>query len=136
MRLHARLPLPLALAAGLSLGLSGASVQAGTTSNAAAAGTPLVTADVGGLGEAVIDGRTGLLFPPRDIPALAAAVCAVLDDPAGAAVRAQAARARLTEEFEWPAVAARTAQVYRAATRRERAPSGRRPIPERPLPDR
>lgn len=39
MRLHARLSLPLALAAGLSLGLSGASVQAGTTSNAPAAGT-------------------------------------------------------------------------------------------------
>lgn len=38
MRLHARLPLPLALAAGLSLGLSGASVQAGTTSAAPAAG--------------------------------------------------------------------------------------------------
>lgn len=38
MRLHARLPLPLALAAGLSLGLSGASVQAGTISTARAAG--------------------------------------------------------------------------------------------------
>ncbi|MGB6149788.1 MAG: glycosyltransferase family 4 protein, partial [Mycolicibacter algericus] len=47
---------------------------------AAAAGTPLVASNVGGLGEAVIDGDTGMSCPPRDVPALAAAVCAVLDD--------------------------------------------------------
>ncbi len=34
---------------------------------AAAAGTPLVTSNVGGLGEAVIDGETGLSVPPRDV---------------------------------------------------------------------
>ncbi len=50
---------------------------------AAAAGTPLVTSNVGGLGEAVINGQTGMSFPPRDIAALAAAVRTVLDDPAG-----------------------------------------------------
>ena len=49
---------------------------------AAATGTPLVTSNVGGLGEAVINGQTGMSFPPRDIAALAAAVRAVLDDPA------------------------------------------------------
>ena len=52
---------------------------------AAATGAPLVTSNVGGLGEAVINGQTGMSFPPRDIAALAAAVRAVLDDPAGGA---------------------------------------------------
>ena len=103
---------------------------------AAAAGTPLVTSDVGGLGEAVIDGRTGLSFPPRDVAALADAVRAVLDDPAAAQRRAVAARERLTSDFDWHTVAVRTAGVYLAAKRREREPPPRRPIVEHALPDR
>ena len=103
---------------------------------AAAAGTPLVTSDVGGLGEAVIDGRTGLSFPPRDVAALADAVRAVLDDPDAAQRRAVAARERLTSDFDWHTVAVRTAGVYLAAKRREREPHPRRPIVEHALPDR
>jgi len=103
---------------------------------AAAAGTPLVTSDVGGLGEAVIDGRTGLSFPPRDIAALADAVRAVLDNPAAAQRRAVAARERLTSDFDWHTVAVRTAGVYLAAKRREREPHPRRPIVEHALPER
>ncbi|MFM9033162.1 MAG: glycosyltransferase family 4 protein [Mycobacterium sp.] len=103
---------------------------------AAAAGAPLVTTDVGGLGEAVIDGVTGMSCPPRDVAALAGAVRAVLDDPAAAQRRAVAARKRLSADFDWHTVAARTAQVYLAAKRREREPLERRPIVERALPDR
>jgi glycogen(starch) synthase len=103
---------------------------------AAAAGTPLVTTNVGGLGEAVIDGTTGLSCPPRDAPALAAAVRAALDDPAAAQRRAVAARERLTSDFDWHTVAGRTAQVYLAAKRAERQPLARRPIVEHALPDR
>lgn len=103
---------------------------------AAAAGAPLVTSAVGGLGEAVIDGETGLSFPPRDVAALAAAVRAALDDPAAAQRRALAARERLTSDFDWHTVAAETAGVYLAAKRRERQPHARLPIVERPLPDR
>ena len=103
---------------------------------AAAAGIPLVTSNAGGLGEAVIDGETGLSVPPRDVAALAAAVRAALDDPAAAQRRAVAARARLTSDFDWHTVAAETAQVYLAAKRREREPHARRPIVEHPLPDR
>ena len=103
---------------------------------AAAAGAPLVTSNVGGLGEAVIDGQTGLSFPPRDIPALAAAVRQALDDPAAAQSRAIKARERLTSDFDWHTVAAETAQVYLAAKRREREPQRRRPIVEHALPDR
>ncbi|MBO0677327.1 glycosyltransferase family 4 protein [Mycolicibacterium sp. S2-37] len=103
---------------------------------AAATGTPLVTADVGGLGEAVIDGQTGLSFPARDVAEIAAAVRTVLDDPAAAQQRAIAARDRLTSDFSWQTVAGQTAQVYLGAKRREREPLGRVPVAEQALPGR
>lgn len=37
--------------------------------------TPVITTNVGGLGEVVEDGRTGLVVPPEDPQALAAAIC-------------------------------------------------------------
>lgn len=103
---------------------------------AAATGIPLVTSNVGGLGEAVIDGLTGVSFPPRDITMLAAAVRSVLDDPESAQLMAAAARERLTSDFDWHSVADETAQVYLAAKRREREPHRRRAIVEHALPDR
>jgi glycogen(starch) synthase len=103
---------------------------------AAAAGTPLVTSNIGGLGEAVINGETGMSCPPRDVTRLTKAVGAVLDDPAAAQRRARAARDRLTSDFDWHTVADETAQVYLAAKRRERQPLPRLPIVEHALPDR
>jgi glycogen(starch) synthase len=103
---------------------------------AAATGTPLVTSTAGGLGEAVIDGQTGLSFVPRDVARLAAAMRAVPDDPAAAQRRAIAARERLTADFDWQTVAREIAQVYLAAKRREREPLARPIILERALPDR
>lgn len=103
---------------------------------AAAAGAPLVTTNVGGLGEAVINGTTGMSCAPRDVAGLARAVRAVLDDPVAAQRHALAARERLTADFDWHTVAAETAQVYLAAKRREREPLPRRPIVEHALPDR
>jgi glycogen(starch) synthase len=103
---------------------------------AAATGIPLVTSNVGGLGEAVINGQTGMSHAPRDVAGLAAAVRAVLDDPDAAQRRAIAARERLTSDFDWHTVADETAQVYVAAKRSEREPHGRRAIVEHALPDR
>lgn len=45
-----------------------------------AAGLPVVASDVGGIGEAVAHGRTGLLVPAGDAAALARALIALLDD--------------------------------------------------------
>ncbi len=64
---------------------------------AMAAGVPVVATDVGGSGEAVQDGVTGFLVPPRDAGALAGAICRVLEDPVlsdrfGAAGREHVAR--------------------------------------------
>ena len=103
---------------------------------AAATGAPLVTSNVGGLGEAVLDGETGVSFPPRNVAALTSAVCDVLDDPAGAQRRATAARKRVTSDFDWHTVASETAQVYLAAKRREREPHRSAMIVEHALPDR
>jgi glycogen(starch) synthase len=103
---------------------------------AAAAGTPLVTSTAGGLGEAVIDGETGMSCAPRDVAGLAAAVRALLDDPDAAQLRAAVARERLTSDFDWQTVAGETAQVYLTAKRRERQPLPRTVIVEHALPDR
>jgi len=103
---------------------------------AAATGIPLVTSNVGGLGEAVIDGQTGKSFAPRDVAGIATAVRTVLDDTNHAQDMATAARERLTSAFDWHTVADETAQVYVAAKRGEREPHRRRTIIEHALPDR
>ncbi|MCZ4585750.1 MULTISPECIES: glycosyltransferase family 4 protein [Rhodococcus] len=103
---------------------------------AAASGTPLVASTAGGLGEAVVDGETGMSFQPGDVTGLTSAVREVLDDPAGAQQRAVAARDRLTADFDWNKVAEDTVHVYAGAKRRVRHPLARPEIPERPLPGR
>jgi glycogen synthase len=92
---------------------------------AAAAGAPMVASTVGGLGEVVIDGETGLAFAPGDTHGLVIAVRRVLGDPAAARRRARAARARLATDFDWDAIAADTARVYARAHRRPPATLGR-----------
>lgn len=103
---------------------------------AAAARTPVVASTAGGLGEAVLDGVTGLSFPVGDVGALATAVRTVLDDPGAASTRAGAAHARLAVDFGWPGVAAATAELYARTARRPRGALGRPVITERALPDR
>jgi glycosyltransferase involved in cell wall biosynthesis len=46
-----------------------------------AAGLPVVATDVGGNGEAVVDGEAGLLVPPRDSGALGKAIAKLAKDP-------------------------------------------------------
>jgi len=93
---------------------------------AAAAGAPLVASTAGGLAELVVDGETGLSVEPGDADGIAAAVGAVLSDPAAAARRARAAKSRLGAEFNWTGIAELTASVYRSAV------TGEHPTPGRP----
>ena len=72
---------------------------------AAACGRPIVTTDSPGCREAARDGRSGLLVPPRDAGALAAALAALLEDAPrraamGAAGRALAARFSIERVIE------------------------------------
>jgi glycosyltransferase involved in cell wall biosynthesis len=48
--------------------------QSAVVQTAFGRGKPVITTNVGGLAEAVEDGRTGLVVPPEDPPALAAAI--------------------------------------------------------------
>lgn len=64
---------------------------------AMAAGRPVVATAVDGVPEAVVDGRNGLLFPPGDVAAGAAAVRALLDDPARARAFGAAGREAVAE---------------------------------------
>jgi glycogen(starch) synthase len=92
---------------------------------AAAAGAPLVASTAGGLGEVVIDGRTGLSFAPGDVGGIATAVTSVLADAPAARRRAKAAKARLAEDFDWSHIAEATARVYAAARVGDRSELGR-----------
>jgi glycogen(starch) synthase len=76
------------------------------------AGTPVAVSDTGGLAELVEPGVTGLRFAPESPAAIAAAVREVVADPEGARRRAARAQRRAREEFSWPTVAHRTAEVY------------------------
>ena len=81
----------------------------------AAARTPLVVAETGGLVDLVSSGVAAASFPPRDVGALAAAVLGVLSDPEGAARAASRAARVIRRDYTWRAVALHTADVYRRA---------------------
>ncbi len=66
---------------------------------ALAAGRPLVASAVGGLGEVVVEGRSGLLVPPGDVPALAGALRRALEDRALRERLATGGPARIGEGF-------------------------------------
>jgi glycosyltransferase involved in cell wall biosynthesis len=67
---------------------------------AMAAGKPVVATRAGGIGEIVADGATGLLVPPRDPGAIAAAVSGLLGDAELRASMGTRGRARVEERFD------------------------------------
>jgi glycosyltransferase involved in cell wall biosynthesis len=67
--------------------------------DAMAAGKACIGTRVGGIPEVVDDGGTGLLVPPHDPPALAAAIVRLLTDPALRARMGQAGLARVRTSF-------------------------------------
>jgi len=81
---------------------------------AMACARPVVATAVDGTPEIVEDGETGFLVPPRDPPALAAALGRVLDDPPLAARLAARAHERALEDYTWAANAARMVRLYEA----------------------
>ncbi|MCK0115713.1 glycosyltransferase [Isoptericola sp. S6320L] len=79
---------------------------------AAACGRPVVGSAVGGLLDSVVDGRTGLLVPPREPEALADALRELESDPAAGERMGATARARAERLYDWSTVAARTVEAY------------------------
>ena len=78
---------------------------------AMAAGVPVVASDIAGYREVVRDGVDGLLVPPGDPNALAAAIRRVLSEPQLAATLRAAGRSR-ADVFSWGAVTPRLEAIY------------------------
>ncbi len=84
-----------------------------------AAGLPVIASRVGGIPTLVDHDVNGLLVPPGDTAALAAAISRVLTQPATAARLASAAR-QTAQRYTWPALARQVAAVYLQVTGKPR----------------
>jgi len=71
---------------------------------ASACGLPVVAGNSGGVPDAVRDGETGILVPPEEPTAIAAAVCRLLADPAAARRMGQNGRRAVQTYFNWDRV--------------------------------
>ncbi|HEX9115630.1 MAG TPA: glycosyltransferase family 4 protein [Anaerolineae bacterium] len=83
-----------------------------------AAGLPLVAYAVGALPETL--GKTGLLVPPDDAGAFAAALCGLLADPARGRGLGEAARRRVQTVYTWENLAPAALAAYEIARGRRR----------------
>ncbi|NMG10027.1 glycosyltransferase [Brasilonema sp. UFV-L1] len=79
---------------------------------AMASRTPVVASDVGGLRFTVVPEVTGLLVPPKDEVAFAAAIDRILLNPAWRDQLGEAGRQRVEIAFSWHGVASRLTQLY------------------------
>jgi glycosyltransferase involved in cell wall biosynthesis len=79
---------------------------------AAAAGVPMIAANVGGIPE-IFGSHTDALFVPNSIGAMADAIEKALDDPASAAARAKALRERIFTHFSQKAMVEGVLNGYR-----------------------
>jgi glycosyltransferase involved in cell wall biosynthesis len=99
---------------------------------AMAAGIPVVSTNVSGIPELVVDGETGLIAPEQDATALAAALERLHRDPALARRLAAAGRRHVLRRFNLVANAARLrAQLAAAAEGRPQPPDE---VPHRAMP--
>ena len=83
---------------------------------AMAAGTPVVATAVGGTDEAVVDGESGILVPPRDPEALANAIREMLSNAPLASKLVAGAKARVAASFSADTVARGVSEVYAELT--------------------
>lgn len=89
---------------------------------AAAAGVPIVASRAGGIPEAVRDGENGLLVPPGDAVALAAAIHRLLDDPELARGMGKRGEALIDREFSVEGMVEGNLAVYRELLAEKRIP--------------
>jgi len=112
---HARLP-GIYAAADIVIGTSFANETFGMAlAEASACARPVVATRFGGFPEVVRDGVTGLLVPPRDPQALAAALRSLLHDPERRTRMGEAGRAHVVAHFAWPVVTDHVLRLYEAA---------------------
>ena len=90
---------------------------------ASAAGKPVVTTDWPGCRDAVLDGITGMIIPPGDAHALAAAIQGLLQNPALRQQMGSAGRKMVMEEFSSEKINQHIIQVYNKARQHDPQPS-------------
>lgn len=91
-----------------------------TAVEAMAAARACVLTDVGGARDLIDDGRQGLIVPPGDAPALAAALVALLRDAPRREAMGLAAREKVRAEFSLERYAGDHARLYEAMAARRR----------------
>ena len=75
-------------------------------------GLPVVTTDVAGAKELVIDGQTGFVFPQGDAQGLSQALAELLDDDRLRLRMGQAGRKRVEQEFSFAQRMQRIEDLY------------------------
>jgi glycosyltransferase involved in cell wall biosynthesis len=90
------------------------------TLEAMAHGLPVAATRAGGIPDKVLDGETGLLAEPGDVPGLAGAIEELARDPARRDAMGERGRRRAEAFFSWPAIAARTVALYEELLRAAR----------------
>ncbi len=75
-------------------------------------GVPIVASDIRGCREVVEDGRTGRLFPPRDVEALTTVVGDLLRDREARRAMGEAGRARVLAKYTETGTAQRLISFY------------------------
>lgn len=76
------------------------------------AGKPVVSYDIDGAREVVIDNETGFLLPPREIEGLAAAMVKLAGDRALRDRMGSAGRARFSDQFRHETMTAQLRSLY------------------------
>jgi glycosyltransferase involved in cell wall biosynthesis len=73
---------------------------------------PVVTTALGGITDIVEDGATGLIVPPNDARALAAALERLIADRTLTATLGEAGQRLIEQRFSWPRIIDQFAEVY------------------------
>jgi glycosyltransferase involved in cell wall biosynthesis len=89
--------------------------QSGPLHIAYALKKPVVATSVGAIPEAVENGKTGLLVPPRNTKALAEAIVTLLKDDKLRMEMSENAYRKATSELSWDNIAKQTMEVYKEA---------------------
>lgn len=85
---------------------------------------PVIATNVGSLPEIVDDGITGLIVPPKDSPALAAAIVKLMKDKKLREQMGENAYKKLKTDLSWDRIAIKTIEVYRKAMRHRKLNPG------------
>jgi len=83
-----------------------------------AARLPVVASDVGGVGELIVNGRTGWLVPAGDAAALAERICGLMADPGLAGAFGVAGRAAIDARYTFERMVGAFDRLYETELRR------------------